>query len=639
MQRSIGLKKSLFFLCLLLSLNSVKGFTGLNPNKSFTEEGLLKSYPIPDTFKQKERVQMLIRVAEEKRYIVPNVAVLFAEEATRLAGEKGMNKELADAYHLLGEIAHWSKNYELAMNHFYKSSALRKLLKDSVAMVDSYIQIGNVHLEQKLYDDAEYQYHKARELCGKINYATGKIDLEIGIGKLLYSKNKKKESEHYITQALIAAQREEYKRGEILAMSTLGELWLSTKDYQKAYDCFSLALKKGRKLNDQYLLTKILPLTVEALTYVNNAEPQAEQLAIESLALAKEMNLPEGELEALDALTQLYEKNGLFEKAYYIEKQRSALNQELTEKKIANSTAEVLVSYLNKEKRVQELEDSNEILKSKQKISQLYQMSALISVISIFIIIGFLYARLRMKSQSNFLLSEKNAELLETNAALERFAYVASHDLKEPLRTISSFTSLIARKYDPLLDAKGKEYIKFVVDGVSHMNYLLEDLLRYSRLVNKKDFVTEPVNLNQTLASVEKALSHKIGEQKAKIKYTDLPIVSSNSLHMHQLFQNLISNGLKFNDKAEPIIEIDCKPEENSYLISVKDNGIGIEKQYYEKIFEMFHRLSKNEYKGTGVGLAICRKITDMNGGKMWLESKQGEGTTFFFHLKKPKLV
>ena len=126
---------------------------------------------------------------------------------------------------------------------------------------------------------------------------------------------------------------------------------------------------------------------------------------------------------------------------------------------------------------------------------------------------------------------------------------MASHDLKEPLRTISSFTSLIARKYGHSLDKKGLEYFNFVINGADHMKSLLEDLLRYSRFIQKKEFNSEPVNLNQIVISVENALSHKIGERKAILKYPEMPIVHANPTQMHQLFQNLIANGLKFNDK------------------------------------------------------------------------------------------
>jgi signal transduction histidine kinase len=379
-----------------------------------------------------------------------------------------------------------------------------------------------------------------------------------------------------------------------------------------------------------------------ALRNKSNQQIKAEALIMESLALAKAMELPINELEGLTALAQLYEKNSSFEKAYLIGKQRFDLNQKITGANKDQSMAEVLVKYLGREKRVAELQSSNEILKNRHQISQLYLVSGSIFVGSIFMIGIILLYQLRKQAKINLLLEEANLlkeetnkELSETNSALERFAYVASHDLKEPLRTISSFTSLIARKYQPLLDDKGREYIKFVVNGVAHMNYLLEDLLQYSRLVNKKDFTPEPVNLNQVVASVEKVLGQKIGERNAQIKYPEMPIVCSNSLHMHQLFQNLIANGLKFNDKLIPKVEINCKEEENKYLISIKDNGIGIDKQYHHKIFEMFQRLSKNEYAGTGIGLAICQKIIELNEQEIWLESTLGQGTTFFFYLPK----
>ncbi|MFT4666185.1 MAG: signal transduction histidine kinase [Polaribacter sp.] len=618
--------------------------TGQPNNSSKYKEhtaAILKKLPI-DTFDRTTRISLLLQTAEERRGIDPRVAIVLVEEAIRLATDYELDKELANAQHSLGKIK-WNNNkYEDAIGYFYQASSLREQIQDSFGIVDSDIQIGNIYLRQNYQKDAEYFYKKATELGQKINYKKGKIDGNIALANLLFEKGETEQAEIYMEVVLNLAKTMEYEEGEIRAFIVWGRQGLRTRDYEKAYANFSRALEKIRLLDDPYLLLEILPLTAMALRNKSNQQIKAEALIMESLALAKAMELPINELEGLTALAQLYEKNSSFEKAYLIGKQRFDLNQKITGANKDQSMAEVLVKYLGREKRVAELQSSNEILKNRHQISQLYLVSGSIFVGSIFMIGIILLYQLRKQAKINLLLEEANLlkeetnkELSETNSALERFAYVASHDLKEPLRTISSFTSLIARKYQPLLDDKGREYIKFVVNGVAHMNYLLEDLLQYSRLVNKKDFTPEPVNLNQVVASVEKVLGQKIGERNAQIKYPEMPIVCSNSLHMHQLFQNLIANGLKFNDKLIPKVEINCKEEENKYLISIKDNGIGIDKQYHHKIFEMFQRLSKNEYAGTGIGLAICQKIIELNEQEIWLESTLGQGTTFFFYLPK----
>jgi signal transduction histidine kinase len=584
-----------------------------------------------------QQIQDLIEKGRAYQNTLPDSALLYAQQGAKLAIENNSNEQLATAQFILGGVAWNNQDYPAAAIYFLQASRLREQMKDSLGMADCYIRIGQIYLKEKHIEAAQSMLNKAEVICERKNYAKGKIDIAISLAELNTQKEEYELAMKHTAQALMAARKEAYSAGEMNALFLSGQRSLNTSNFQEAYDHFFMALQKETLVNDPYFRIKILPLIAGASLYLNDGNV-AKELALESVALSDQLKRPESKMESLTILSRVYEKLQLFEKAYEVEKQRFDLNEVLVEEKLEKAIAEGKSNHMDREKEVKELQSYNEVLKSRQKVSRLYLMTALILVLSIFVSIGFLYVQLRMKSKSNLLLSEKNKELFESNSALESYAYVASHDLKEPLRTISSFTSLIARKYAPQLDDKGQEYVKFVTEGVAHMNYLLDDLLRYSRLVNNKDFVAVPVNLNQVVASVEQMLAHQIQERKASIQYTNMPVVHSSSSHMHQLFQNLIDNGLKFNDKPEPIIQINCTTEENKYLFSIKDNGIGIEEQYHRKIFEMFQRLSKNDYPGTGMGLSICQKIIEINKGKLWLESKPGEGTTFFFYLPDDKV-
>ena len=248
-------------------------------------------------------------------------------------------------------------------------------------------------------------------------------------------------------------------------------------------------------------------------------------------------------------------------------------------------------------------------------------------------------SELKANEKALFKMSEelikRAGELELSNAKLEQFAYVASHDLQEPLRMITSFLKLIERKYDPLLDEKGKQYIQFAVEGAERMRQIILDLLEYSQADNVGQ--KEKVDLNELMSEIKLLEKKIIQEKNAKIIYQSLPEITASKAPMRQLFQNIIENSLKYsNRQSPPIIEVSAEDIAGFWKFSIKDNGIGISKQYHEKVFQVFQRLhSKDEYKGTGNGLAICKKIVENHGGKIWIDSEEGKGTTVFFTIDK----
>jgi PAS domain S-box-containing protein len=231
------------------------------------------------------------------------------------------------------------------------------------------------------------------------------------------------------------------------------------------------------------------------------------------------------------------------------------------------------------------------------------------------------------------ILKLKLEELASSNAELEQFAYVSSHDLQEPLRMISSYLQLLQRRYQGKLDDKADKYIYFAVDGAARMQTLINDLLEFSRVATRAK-EPEPTDsefvLNQTLSNLDLYIMQK----KATVSYDPLPEVMADSTQLGEVFQNLIANGIKFHSEKAPEIHISAEKKASEWLFSVKDNGIGIDPQYSEKIFEVFKRLHKKEdYPGTGIGLAICKKIVERQGGCIWVESELGKGSTFYFTL------
>jgi light-regulated signal transduction histidine kinase (bacteriophytochrome) len=233
-------------------------------------------------------------------------------------------------------------------------------------------------------------------------------------------------------------------------------------------------------------------------------------------------------------------------------------------------------------------------------------------------------------------LKDAISELERSNQELQSFAYITSHDLQEPMRTIASFTQLMQRRYAGQLDTDADEYIDFVVNAAVRMKDMINDLLDYSRIGTMgKEF--QQVNTEEVLENALSNLHSAIDENNAEITYDNLPTVTADKGQLNQLFQNLISNAIKFKKEDEPPrIHISACKEGNEYVFSVSDNGIGMEKQYIDRIFEVFKRLHTiDEYGGTGIGLSIAKRIVERHGGCIWVESEFGVGSTFYFTTLK----
>jgi light-regulated signal transduction histidine kinase (bacteriophytochrome) len=237
------------------------------------------------------------------------------------------------------------------------------------------------------------------------------------------------------------------------------------------------------------------------------------------------------------------------------------------------------------------------------------------------------------RRQAELRLAQYAEDLSRSNTELEQFAYVASHDLQEPLRMVASFTQLLAKRYRGKLDQDADEFIGFAVDGANRMQQLINDLLTYSRVGTRgKPLVS--TDLNEVLAHAQGNLSEAIRESGALVTHSSLPTVSGDQVQLNQLFQNLLANAIKFRTATPVLISISAQPREGDWLVSVQDNGIGIAPEHQERIFAIFQRLhGRSEYPGTGIGLALCKKIVERHGGRIWVESAPGQGATFYFTL------
>jgi signal transduction histidine kinase len=239
------------------------------------------------------------------------------------------------------------------------------------------------------------------------------------------------------------------------------------------------------------------------------------------------------------------------------------------------------------------------------------------------------------RAQAQRDLSAKMDDLARSNLELEQFAYIASHDLQEPLRMVASYTELLGERYRGKLDDKADKYIGYAVDGAKRMQRLINDLLAYAR-VGSGAKPLRPTDAGAVFASTIATLQKTIDSSKAEIVCDKLPTVNADELQLGQVFQNLVGNALKFHGERPPRIEVRAESMEKMWCVSVIDHGIGIEKESGARLFQMFQRLhTREEYEGTGIGLAIAKRIVERHEGRIWFESVPGEGTTFHFTMPK----
>jgi len=301
-------------------------------------------------------------------------------------------------------------------------------------------------------------------------------------------------------------------------------------------------------------------------------------------------------------------------------------------------------SINNQKKEIKEnatiLLEKNDKISSQRKFNYLLIGLIGLSLIGAFIIYRNFKAKKKLAqtlNEKNIAILDQSIELEAKNNELEQFAYIASHDLKEPLVTISSLIDLLVEDYGDKFDEEGKTSLGFVKDSSVRMRKLIDAILAYSSLGKSKAYVN--VDCNSIIETLKDDLQNIIERTNSKIVIEKLPIVKGAELEIRLLFQNLISNGIKFTKPdVDPIVSISAEKtiieESNYWQFAVKDNGIGIDKKYQERIFAIFQRLhSRDDYEGTGIGLAHCKKIVESHGGKIWLTSEEGKGSIFYFTI------
>ncbi len=582
---------------------------------------LIKAERIADRIKgidSTERVRNYVKISEVFNTVGNfDKALDYNLLALSLAEQIGDKSSLALASRILGVI-YWGQNqYDQALRNFRLSLSLHENLGNS---------------DQLSEEDA-------RE--NGINYYTTLAS--IGVSYLLLSDSLDK-AKMYIESSRSLADSLDHGYGKAYSEALIGNYYQKKKDYDQSLFHMKRAVERFKelKLKREWV---IFTVRVADLQIMKGQVQKAELTLKDAEGIAEDLDAPNLLQKIYLSKSQVYEKENNASLAYVYFKKYISLRDSMMNVQWLSQLAKVEQQFV-----VDEKDEEIASLQKAQKSSRRQMVG-----IALFLVLFFLCVIIYMGHQRNKTLVElnnilelkneeirrKNERLSSSNEDLQQFAHVTSHDLREPLRSIGSFASLLKNKYYGQLDQEANEFIDFIVKGVKQMDKLLADLLAYSVVgIFQTDY--QQVDINETIASIISNLNKEKGTMGVKIKLKALPVITGNSEQLRQLFHHLIDNSIKFRKEEAPEIEIRAEKRGRKYLFAVEDNGIGMEKEYKDKIFGLFLRLhnKRSQYQGTGVGLSICKKIVEQHKGRIWIDSEPGVGTTVYFTLpENPELV
>ena len=588
--------------------------------------------------------------------------------------------DIAHGNYNLGTIFYYQKQYNRSLDYYLKAKNIVDKLGNEAFNYSCIAALGTVY--EKLDDNVKsIEYNElALQLAEKQQYQTG-----VAYAKGNLAVNYLRKGEYEMAEKLLKESTKiKHERGDRFGVIgnglDLSELYKVWNKPQKAIPILKNALKIALEVEARTRQAEIYKSLASIYDETNNINDShfyikkyvalkdslLNDKMVEEMGQSKkryELEKKEHEIVILKKENELLGKNKKIQRLQFIVFTISSLAfllfswwfrnrliyQRKTNKILEEKNEEIQIQNLELQYAQDELmktnlllEDNNLLLEEKNELLN-GKNEEIQSAKNELVKANFLLADNNLLlEEKNELLNGKNEEIriknkqLEySNQDLQQFAYVASHDLKEPLRMINSYTKLLEKRYNHLYDESGKEFMFFVTDAVKRMGILLDDLLDFSRAGGQAP-PTKYVALENVMILVEANLRHRFKTLNAtmKVKTENLPNVKAHQTQLLQLLQNLVSNGIKFKGERDPIVIIDCEVSGKEYVVSVKDNGIGISEENKKKVFEMFKRLhTRDEYEGTGIGLATCKRIVTSWGGDIWVESEVGEGSTFFFSI------
>jgi len=529
----------------------------------------------------------------------------YSQGLLQIARKSGdIEKELT-ALKYIAIVCGVKANYKIGMQYFFEALDKSEQVGYRPNTAHILVNIATIYAHLYNYDDALDRYQRVLEEFDDVTDNNTRVAVYNNSGNIYYATDRHKEALGCFLKSLELAEL--YQNKEMIAHSLAQ---LSRAEYRlKSYDkSLIYAEKAAQQIEDLGDINgkQINQLNLAKLHLRSKNLTKALYLGKEGTATAIQLKDDASVLRGYKTLANTYKAMGDFE---------NALDYQIKYSKLQAETAKT-----QRNRRFLDLEIRHALKEQEKEISALTKENEYQSL---------------LLSQSDRI-ARQNEELLSANEDLRQFAYVASHDLKEPLRMISSYSKLIERHFGDKIPEDKKQYFAYISDGTRRMNNLLEDLLRYAT-IGKSGIDKDMVDINRMLEVCQFNLKVRIEENNATVNVPDIPKIYTNKPLLNQLFQNLLSNAIKFRKPdVDPIVLVRYEEKDNEHVFSIADNGIGIAEEFQERIFVIFQRLhSRTKYEGTGIGLAICQKIAQKLGGRIWLESEAGEGSTFYFSLLK----
>lgn len=666
------------FLCLTI--------TGVASAKSVNLDSLEQILP---TLQGEIKIQTLVRLALGHRGKEVEKAEGFAREALNLAFQTENLHFQALSYDILGQLNDQMNKQIVATDCFVKGLEIAKQIEGQSRLVPHlHNSCGFILAKQGEFNRALNHYLQGKSICEESGIMRLHGQILSNLGTLYNTLEEYDKAIDVLSQSLRLGEQlgPKGQKIRVQALNNLGTVYEDLALYDRALECYERALEIS--MAGRNPISKIASMVslfsihvkrredIEAKSYYKRAFEMAEEEGSEywlqelytiygsflqekgdtqeaityfqkGLSFAKTLKIREHEMNLHNRLAYAYSYIQDYQQAFEHKQAYHGIRDSIFNQTKARQLAEVQSTYDMREMTA-ELED----MRREEEFARI-RMYGLLAMITLFLVaLTALYSRYRIRKRSLFLLEEqhkeiedknkqlelqsqdiqeKNRKLGEINQELGQFAYAASHDLRQPLRTISSYLDLFKKRYREKLDEESQQFIQYASIGAKRMEKILKDLLTYSQ-VGRSQIHKEPVDINKVLQQVQYQLALQIAETHTKITYDTLPVLEARPTEMVQLFQNLISNAIKFRSHDRtPYIFIGYEKSAQEHLISISDNGIGIAPEFEKKVFEMFERqYSQDQFEGNGIGLALCKKIVDYHEGRLWFNTVPGEGTTFF---------